>query len=155
RPPASPPPSRACPSGATSPCTWADGSPRPWSSHPCRWRAARPRPRECPGCCPRSRSPRGSPAQRTGGRAGYPEYHRGGRPLGIALAAQPANTSICTIEWGPGRPIVSDLRSGSDDDTLLGAIDGADKVAIDAPFGWPDEFVEAVSAHRNRAGWPG
>src|SRR5262249_14932764 len=35
------------------------------------------------------------------------------------------------------------------------AIDGADKVAIDAPFGWPDEFVEAVSAHRNRVGWPG
>ena len=77
------------------------------------------------------------------------------RTLGIDLAAQPANTSACTIDWGPGRPIVSGLRSGLDDDTLLDAIEGADKVAIDAPFGWPDEFVEAVSAHRNRAGWPG
>jgi predicted nuclease with RNAse H fold len=77
------------------------------------------------------------------------------RTLGIDLAAQPANTSACSIEWGPGRPIVSDLRSGLNDDALLDAIPRADKVAIDAPFGWPDEFVEAVSAHSNRAGWPG
>jgi predicted nuclease with RNAse H fold len=84
-----------------------------------------------------------------------PEYHRPVRTLGIDLAAQPANTSACTIEWGPGRPLVSQLRSGLNDQALLEAITGADKVAIDAPFGWPDEFVEAMSAHRNRAGWPG
>ena len=77
------------------------------------------------------------------------------RTLGIDLAAQPANTSACTIDWGPGRPIVSELRSRLDDETLLDGIEGADKVAVDAPFGWPDEFVEAVSAHRNRTGWPG
>ena len=77
------------------------------------------------------------------------------RTVGIDLAAQPANTSACTVEWGPGRPIVSQLRSGLNDDALLEVIEGADKVGIDAPFGWPDEFVEAVSAHRNRTGWPG
>jgi predicted nuclease with RNAse H fold len=77
------------------------------------------------------------------------------RTLGIDLAAQPANTSACTVEWGPGRPIVSQLRSGLDDETLLEAITGAEKVAIDAPFGWPDEFVDAITAHRNRSGWPG
>jgi predicted nuclease with RNAse H fold len=77
------------------------------------------------------------------------------RTLGIDLAAQPANTSACAIEWGPGRPIVSDLRSGLNDEALLDAIERAEKVAIDAPFGWPDEFVDAVSTHSNRAGWPG
>jgi hypothetical protein len=77
------------------------------------------------------------------------------RTLGIDLAAQPANTSVCTVEWGPGRPLVSEVRSGLDDNTLLDLIERADKVAIDAPFGWPDEFVDAVTAHRNRAGWPG
>ncbi|HMA27050.1 MAG: DUF429 domain-containing protein, partial [Solirubrobacterales bacterium] len=77
------------------------------------------------------------------------------RTLGIDLAAQPANTSACAIEWATGVPVVSDLRTGLDDGALLEAISGADKVGIDAPFGWPDEFVDAVAAHRNRAGWPG
>lgn len=77
------------------------------------------------------------------------------RTLGIDLAAQPVNTSTCLIDWSPEIPAVSDLRSGLTDEELLDAIVFADKVAIDAPFGWPDEFVDAVTAHRNRAGWPG
>jgi predicted nuclease with RNAse H fold len=75
--------------------------------------------------------------------------------LGIDLAAQPSNTSACAIEWADGPPRVSDLRSGLDDDALLEAIAGAEKVGIDAPFGWPDEFVEAVVAHHGGKPWPG
>jgi hypothetical protein len=26
--------------------------------------------------------------------------------------------------------------------------------AIDVPLGWPDQFVDAVVAHRERSGWP-
>jgi predicted nuclease with RNAse H fold len=77
------------------------------------------------------------------------------RTLGIDLAAQPANTSACAIDWGAGRPVISDLRSGLGDEDLLEAISDADKVGIDAPFGWPDEFVDAMVAHRNREAWPG
>jgi predicted nuclease with RNAse H fold len=77
------------------------------------------------------------------------------RTLGIDLAAQPVNTSCCAIDWSRGAPAVTELRSGLADDELLEAIGLADKVGIDAPFGWPDEFVAAVTAHRNRAGWPG
>ncbi len=75
--------------------------------------------------------------------------------LGIDLAAQPSNTSACAIEWETGRAVISDLRSGLDDRALLAAMAKADKVGIDAPFGWPDEFVEAVVAHRDGALWPG
>ncbi len=77
------------------------------------------------------------------------------RTLGIDLAAQPANTSVCAIDWGPSAPVLSDLRAGVNDEAILEAISEADKVGIDAPFGWPDDFVDAVVAHRDRAGWPG
>jgi predicted nuclease with RNAse H fold len=77
------------------------------------------------------------------------------RTLGIDLAAQPSNTSVCAIDWGAGRPVVAEVRSGVDDPALLDLISDAEKVGIDAPFGWPDEFVEAVTAHRDDRDWPG
>ncbi len=30
----------------------------------------------------------------------------------------------------------------------------ADLTAIDVPLGWPDRFIDAVVAHRDRTGWP-
>jgi predicted nuclease with RNAse H fold len=75
--------------------------------------------------------------------------------LGIDLAAQPPNTAACAIDWSTDTPAVSELDARLDDASLIEAIDSADKVGIDAPFGWPDDFVDAVVAHRDRAGWPG
>ncbi|GAB2661019.1 DUF429 domain-containing protein [Prescottella soli] len=43
-----------------------------------------------------------------------------------------------------------DLRLGVTDDGLVEAIRGVDKCGIDAPFGWPDAFVDFVVAHRSR-----
>ena len=37
-------------------------------------------------------------------------------------------------------------RRKLDDETLLNLVRQADRVAIDAPFGWPEPFIRAVSA---------
>ena len=77
------------------------------------------------------------------------------RTLGIDLAAQPKTTAACLLEWRPGEVELTRLERGLTDDELLGLISESDKAGIDAPFGWPDRFVEAVAAHREHRGWPG
>ncbi|MGH2954090.1 MAG: DUF429 domain-containing protein [Solirubrobacterales bacterium] len=78
------------------------------------------------------------------------------KTLGIDLAAQPKNTAACLIEWRRGAAEVATLASDWTDDDLLAAADGCAKVGIDSPFGWPDEFVDALVAHhRGEAAWPG
>jgi uncharacterized NAD(P)/FAD-binding protein YdhS len=47
---------------------------------------------------------------------------------------------------------VVDVACGQDDEALLARIASADKVGIDAPFGWPAAFVDAVA--RFHAGGP-
>jgi predicted nuclease with RNAse H fold len=67
--------------------------------------------------------------------------------VGVDLAAEPAGTAVATIAWSAGRAWVRGLVVGADDDAVVAAIDGADKVGIDCPLGWPVAFVEFVSAH--------
>lgn len=74
--------------------------------------------------------------------------------LGIDLASQAANTAVCEIEWSDNRAIVQDPIVGLGDVDLLELIPSAAKVGIDCPFGWPDPFAAAVSAHRSFAPWP-
>jgi len=74
--------------------------------------------------------------------------------LGIDLASQPLHTAACSIEWSPGRARVAQISLNLTDTDLLDLILNADKAGIDAPFGWPDEFVDAVSAHSALHPWP-
>lgn len=87
--------------------------------------------------------------------------------LGIDLASQPERTALALISWsGGGAEVVKLVRGGGPgealhDKRLVSAMrglayepDAPTKVAIDAPFGWPEPFVEAVVAHQHGAGWP-
>jgi len=76
--------------------------------------------------------------------------------LGIDLASQPSDTAACLIEWSAGRALAERYEGRLDDEQLVELIrePKIEKVAIDAPFGWPDEFVEAVSAWSESGSWP-
>jgi predicted nuclease with RNAse H fold len=77
------------------------------------------------------------------------------RTLGIDLAANPLKTGACLIDWGEGGARIEALEPICDDALLLELARRADKVAIDAPFGWPREFVNAVATHTRGGLWPG
>jgi hypothetical protein len=77
------------------------------------------------------------------------------RTAGVDLAAQDKNTAACVVEWGSRGPRVELPRAGLDDDTLLDLICDSDRAGIDAPFGWPQAFADAVAAHQARDRWPG
>ena len=78
--------------------------------------------------------------------------------LGIDLASQHTNTAVCTIEWSDAGARVTALQRGGDelkDEPLRAAIRaGHVKVGIDAPFGWPADFVAAITAHERFEAWP-
>jgi predicted nuclease with RNAse H fold len=68
--------------------------------------------------------------------------------VGVDLAAQPAKTAVAVIAWADGRACVESLAMKATDEQVLEAIDGAEVAGIDAPFGWPEDFVEFLLHHR-------
>jgi hypothetical protein len=78
--------------------------------------------------------------------------------VGVDLASQPDNTAVCLIDWSGRSAEVRALARGAfegrklDDKTLLGILKQADRVAIDAPFGWPEPFIRAISSQHGL--WP-
>jgi predicted nuclease with RNAse H fold len=76
------------------------------------------------------------------------------RALGIDLASQPKSTGACLVEWRDGRAAAQVVPGPLDDALLAGRASGADVVAIDAPLGWPDDFVAAVTAYHRGEPWP-
>lgn len=75
--------------------------------------------------------------------------------LGVDLAAAAERTALCLVKWGDGPPNVERLVARDVSDDLVRALGrDADVVAIDAPFGWPIPFVDAVSAYGAGFPWP-
>lgn len=74
------------------------------------------------------------------------------RTLGIDLAASPDKTAACLVDWSERTAVL--LRRPVDDDAIVHAAATVELTAIDVPFGWPDAFVAAVTAHHSGNGWP-
>ncbi|HVY11731.1 MAG TPA: DUF429 domain-containing protein [Mycobacteriales bacterium] len=66
---------------------------------------------------------------------------------GVDLAAEAKRTAVAVVQWSGRDAWLTDLVVGADDEVLLEAAGVADKVGIDCPLGWSDEFVEFVNAH--------
>src|SRR4051812_8584898 len=74
---------------------------------------------------------------------------------GIDLSASPKTTAICRIRWS-GTSATAELEPAhGTDDRIAEALSGAERTGIDAPFGWPEPFVTAVTAHAKGRRWPG
>jgi hypothetical protein len=66
--------------------------------------------------------------------------------LGIDMSSQPMGTAACAVTWEADRAIALTPWVGCDDEMLIELIAKSHAVGIDAPFGWPAEFVAAVGA---------
>lgn len=72
------------------------------------------------------------------------------RLLGVDLASQPTNTSVAVLE---GQRLV-ELRSAANDDDIVALAHDCDAVGLDAPLGWPDDFIAMVTAHHHGVSLP-
>lgn len=68
--------------------------------------------------------------------------------VGIDLAAEAARTAAAWLDWSAGRARLVRAAVGADDDLIVEAVMEATKAGIDCPLGWPDRFVDFVTAHR-------
>ena len=66
--------------------------------------------------------------------------------LGIDMSSQREGTAGCAITWEVERAVVMTPHLGCDDEMLGEMIAKSDAIGIDAPFGWPALFAEAVGA---------
>lgn len=72
--------------------------------------------------------------------------------VGVDLSVQPKKTGVAWIDWSPSEARVRDLvlDSGDEhaaDELITQAVMEADKAGIDCPLGWPEKFIEFISAH--------
>ncbi|WP_197718378.1 DUF429 domain-containing protein [Gordonia insulae] len=75
------------------------------------------------------------------------------RTAGVDLAASPRLTAVAVIEWSDRAARLVELAIPADDARIAELVVDAEKVGIDAPFGWPDAFVDFVVAqHRGELG---
>ncbi|MEZ5296834.1 MAG: DUF429 domain-containing protein [Ilumatobacteraceae bacterium] len=77
------------------------------------------------------------------------------RVVGIDLAASPASTGVVVLEPEGSRWAARRIGGAPDDDALVALAEGAVAIGVDAPLGWPDAFVEAVTAHHRFEPWTG
>jgi predicted nuclease with RNAse H fold len=78
------------------------------------------------------------------------------RYVGIDLATEAKRTGVVIVTVNGATAAASMPADGfvADDRGLVEVVDRTTVVGLDSPLGWPDDFVSAVTAHRQSARWP-
>lgn len=78
------------------------------------------------------------------------------RYVGIDLATEAKRTGVVIVTVNGATAVASMPADGfvADDRGLVEVVDRTTVVGLDSPLGWPDDFVSAVTAHRQSARWP-
>lgn len=66
--------------------------------------------------------------------------------VGFDLAADPRRTGLAILRED-GACTLEQVRVGAEDDELIDSIRAADRSGVDVPLGWPQRFVDLISAH--------
>ncbi len=74
--------------------------------------------------------------------------------VGIDLSSQPRATAACVVEWQAGTASLQHLEADLANCQLLPLMRSAQRVGLDAPFGWPHDFREAVERWGADDEWP-
>ncbi|HEX3707252.1 MAG TPA: DUF429 domain-containing protein [Mycobacteriales bacterium] len=67
--------------------------------------------------------------------------------VGVDLGAEAKRTALAVVQWQGREAWLTDVSTTADDDLILEVAAVADKVGIDCPLGWSDDFIEFVNAH--------
>ena len=74
---------------------------------------------------------------------------------GLDLSTDPHKCAAVAIRWDACRPEVMDVRTALTPANIVKLIVEQDaQFAVDVPFGWPDAFMDFVTAHRDHAQRP-
>ncbi|MBI2170310.1 MAG: DUF429 domain-containing protein [Actinobacteria bacterium] len=73
------------------------------------------------------------------------------RTAGVDLASKDVNTALCVIDWEAKR--VEMLRRNVSDDAIVDAVATVERTGIDAPFGWPTAFLQAINGWMDGGAW--
>jgi predicted nuclease with RNAse H fold len=78
------------------------------------------------------------------------------RFVGVDLATEARRTGVVVLDVTPtvARATVPPVGFVADDAGLVSVVDAGTVVGLDAPLGWPDDFVRAVDAHHRGEAWP-
>ncbi|MGP3959179.1 DUF429 domain-containing protein [Nonomuraea sp. 3N208] len=68
--------------------------------------------------------------------------------VGVDLAAEAVRTAVAWLDWSAGRARLVRVEVGADDALIVEAVMSAGRAGIDCPLGWPDRFVDFITAHR-------